>query len=60
VLRHHAAGSDFSRWIQDVIQDSVLAASAASVERRLARASAAELEALRGELLHEIESRYLA
>jgi hydroxymethylpyrimidine pyrophosphatase-like HAD family hydrolase len=60
VLRHHAAGSDFSRWIQEVIQDSTLAASAASVERRLAGAAAPDLEALRGELLHAIESRYLA
>jgi hypothetical protein len=59
VLRHHAAGGDFSRWVREVIQDSVLANSAASVERRLARASAADVEALRAELLQAIETRYL-
>jgi hydroxymethylpyrimidine pyrophosphatase-like HAD family hydrolase len=58
-LRHHAAGRDFSRWIQDVIQDSALASGVREVEARLVEASAADVEALRGELLQMIEKRYL-
>ena len=60
VLRHHAGGSDFSRWIQDVIQDSTLAASVRPVEARLGPASSSAVESLRSELLEAIEKRYLA
>jgi hydroxymethylpyrimidine pyrophosphatase-like HAD family hydrolase len=59
VLRHHGAGNDFSRWIQDVIQDSTLADTVQPIEQRLARASAADLEASRTGLLEAIERRYL-
>jgi hypothetical protein len=60
VLRHHAGGSDLSRWIQDVIQDSTLAASVRPVEARLGSASSSDVESLRSELLEAIEKRYLA
>jgi hypothetical protein len=60
VLRHHANGSDFSRWIYEVIQDSTLAASVQLVEARLGTASAPDVESLRSELLDAIERRYLA
>jgi hypothetical protein len=59
VLRHHAGGLDFSRWIQDVIQDSSLAEMVRSLEGRLGGASPPEVEALRGEFLEAIENRYL-
>jgi hypothetical protein len=59
VLYHHAAGSDFSRWIQDVIQDSSLADAVQSIERRLEGAATAHLGGLRSELLEAIERRYL-
>ena len=59
VLRHHAGGSDFSRWIQDVIQDSTLAGRARSLEARLRSTRSADVEALRSALLEAIETRYL-
>jgi hydroxymethylpyrimidine pyrophosphatase-like HAD family hydrolase len=59
VLRHHAAGGDFSRWVQDVIQDGELADSLRGLEHRLrSAADEAAVEGLRGELLAVIESRY--
>jgi hypothetical protein len=60
VLRHHAGGADFSRWILDTIQDSTLAESVRPVERRLRDAPAADVASLRSELLEAIEKRYLA
>jgi len=59
VLRHHAAGRDFSRWVQDVIQDSTLADTVEAIERHIAGAASADLEALRAGLLEAIELRYL-
>lgn len=60
VLRHHAECGDFSRWLEDVIQDSTLAEAVRSVERRLAQAPAGEVEPMRDSLLEIIERRYLA
>lgn len=59
VLRHHASGSDFSRWIQDVIQDSTLAEIARALETRLGRDPSVDVETWRAQLLESIESRYL-
>ena len=36
VLRHHAAGADFSRWIGDICRDRRVAAAVAEVESRVA------------------------
>lgn len=59
VLRHHAAGGDFSRWIRDVVKDGGLAAASASVERGIQRSGGAQdVEALRRELIELIEERY--
>jgi hydroxymethylpyrimidine pyrophosphatase-like HAD family hydrolase len=60
VLRHHAARSDFSRWIEDVIQDAELAGSFHSLEARLEGVSSPDAEAVREALLEAIEDRYLA
>jgi hydroxymethylpyrimidine pyrophosphatase-like HAD family hydrolase len=38
VMRHHAQGQDFSRWIRDVFRDPALARSVAEAERRVASA----------------------
>jgi hypothetical protein len=56
VIRHHAAGGDFSRWIAEVIQDPVLAQNLRVLEERARRA---DLEELRREILRAIEERYL-
>lgn len=60
VLGHHARHGDFSSWIQDVMNDTELAADARAIERRLVSAdSGAAVEALRREFLEAIEQRYL-
>ncbi len=60
VLRHHAAGQDFSRWIADVYRDHELADDIEAVERQIAGATDAdELELLRHDLLASIEHRLL-
>jgi hypothetical protein len=60
VLGHHARHRDFSSWIQDVMNDTELAADARAIEGRLASAdSSGAVEDLRRELLKAIEDRYL-
>lgn len=59
ILRHHAAGGDFSRWVRGVFQDEILAAALARSEMRLCLATDdAEAEAARRELLLAIEQRF--
>jgi hypothetical protein len=59
VLRHHAAGADFSRWVADVFQDETLAAALRLSERRAAEGTTDDaVEAARRELLAAIEMRY--
>jgi hypothetical protein len=60
VLRHHAGAADFSRWVEDVIQDAVLAEILRSIEARLVRVPGADGETIRREILEAIEARYLA
>lgn len=59
VLRHHAGCGDFSRWLEDVIQDSVLAATVRSIEEAL-REGEAPWQTLQDALTSAIESRYLS
>jgi hydroxymethylpyrimidine pyrophosphatase-like HAD family hydrolase len=42
-LRHHAGRADFSRWIRDVVNDRVLAARLAKLERRWCRGELRDL-----------------
>jgi HAD superfamily hydrolase (TIGR01484 family) len=58
VVLHHARRHDFSRWIQGVFRDSVLAATIEAIEAE-ASATAARSSSIRNELLSAIEARYL-
>ncbi len=59
VLRHHVPRHDFSRWLLDVIQDSELGSRVQMIEGDfLAEGLSGRTDALRGELLEEIERRY--
>jgi hypothetical protein len=58
VVLHHARGHDFSRWIQGVFRDSVLATTTAAIEAE-ASAAGASSNLVRNELLSAIEARYL-
>ena len=56
VLVHHAAGSDFSRWIDDVFGDHALAARVREAERAIDRSGdTPALEAARRQLLAILE-----
>ncbi len=57
VIEHHLHQRDFSRWVEDVIQDVLLAEDLRSIETR--SLSRLPTEALRRELLEAIEARYL-
>lgn len=52
VLRHHALRGDFSRWISDVVRDSVLALEIRMLEGEL------DVEVMRDSLVEVIERRY--
>lgn len=57
VVRHHSQNGDFSRWVADVLGDSVLAADVAAVEEDLRDGDGAVAHA-RERLIAAIESRY--
>jgi hypothetical protein len=60
VLRHHLNRNDFSRWVQDVMQDAEFAQRLRAIEEEAQNSSAAGLtEQLRAEILDEVERRYL-
>ncbi|WP_217915607.1 HAD family hydrolase [Miltoncostaea marina] len=56
-IAHHAAGGDFSRWLEEVLADHVLAGRAAAIEDAV-RCGAAADEA-RDAFLRAIEARYI-
>ena len=59
VLRHHARGRDFSRWVSDVLRDAPLASALRIGERSLRTvASDADAQTARSALLAAIEGRY--
>ena len=58
VLRHHAGHHDFSRWIDHVIRDHVLAERMRTLERRLVGNGATPSEEWRRQVLRTIEGRY--
>jgi hydroxymethylpyrimidine pyrophosphatase-like HAD family hydrolase len=58
VVLHHAIRHDFSRWIQGVFRDSVLAETIKAIEEGVT-ASGANSNSIRNELLTAIEARYL-
>jgi hydroxymethylpyrimidine pyrophosphatase-like HAD family hydrolase len=57
VVFHHVGNADFSRWVDGVLRDSVLASRFRRVER--AHPGEADVEAARTELLTALEERYL-
>lgn len=60
VLQHHARGSDFSRWIRDVMSDTKLAESVHVIEKGLIEADTDQaVQTQRGKLLDVISDRYL-
>ena len=56
-IAHHTTRGDFSRWIDDVFQDSILAGQFRTIED--ACHAHGDPEAVRGELLAALETRYL-
>jgi hypothetical protein len=58
VVLHHAVRHDFSRWIQGVCRDSVLAETVKAIEEGAA-ATRANSNSIPNELLSAIEARYL-
>jgi hydroxymethylpyrimidine pyrophosphatase-like HAD family hydrolase len=58
VVLHHAMRHDFSRWIQGVFRDSVLAETMRAIEAGVA-ATGANSNSIRNELLTALEARYL-
>lgn len=59
VLRHHARAGDFSRWLDEVIQDDALSTAFHRIEVRVDDgASEHELARTRRELLAALEQRY--
>jgi hypothetical protein len=58
VLAHHLRNGDLSRWLQDVVQDDVIAEEARAVERWQQCESQPDLEVARRALLRMIETRY--
>jgi hypothetical protein len=59
VVLHHARRHDFSRWIQGVFRDSVLATMVEAIEGEASLATGASSNSIRNELLSAIEARYL-
>jgi hypothetical protein len=60
VLRHHLMRNDFSRWVEDVMQDRELGQRLFALEQELRGGTTAGLtEQLRAEILDEVERRYL-
>jgi hypothetical protein len=58
-LEHHAAGHDFSRWMDDVLQDAELAARLREIEAQsLAGGGTLRAERLRAALLDAVQERY--
>ncbi len=55
---HDARLHDFSRWIQGVFRDSMLATTIEAIEREASVAGASS-NSIRNELLTAIEARYL-
>jgi phosphoglycolate phosphatase-like HAD superfamily hydrolase len=62
VLRHHAVGHDFSRWVREVFSDSGLAEQLATIETQIAAGSpdVLEIETARALLVAAIERNYLS
>ena len=59
VVRHHARGRDFSRWILDVFRDSHLAHEIRDIEKELASASVnGNINSLRNAIISAIEARF--
>jgi hydroxymethylpyrimidine pyrophosphatase-like HAD family hydrolase len=56
-LRHHAERGDFSRWVRDVINDRVLAARLAKLERRWCRGEVPDLREEARALVHDAVHR---
>ncbi|QFS90196.1 Sugar phosphatase YidA [Mycobacterium sp. THAF192] len=58
-LRYHLERGDFSRWLAHTVADTELADEMAAWEDELAAPRAAEVERIRGLIVHAIEERYL-
>jgi hydroxymethylpyrimidine pyrophosphatase-like HAD family hydrolase len=58
VVLHHAMRHDFSRWVQGVFRDAVLAETIKAIECE-ASATGVNSNSIRNELLTAIEARYL-
>ena len=60
-LVHHAAGRDFSRWFEEVIQDPGLSERIRHLEQQIDDSvSTEQMEAVRREMLDRIRAQYLA
>ena len=58
-LQYHLERGDFSRWLDDTIADTDLAAQVAAWEDELLAQRAAHLERIRQKLIRALEERYL-
>jgi hypothetical protein len=56
-VSHHVRNADFSRWVDGVLRDHILASRFRRIER--AHPDQADAEAARTQLLTALEQRYL-